>query len=119
MDWCDQLLVDELAIETSVGVFDWEKEVKQCLLLSLVAEYDFSKAEISDQVDDTVSYADLCMTMTEVTQSKHHELLEHLAHNVCSTLLSRYPLKSVDLTIKKPGAVENAKGVGIRVRRCS
>ena len=101
----------------SVGVFDWEHEVLQRVLIDLEAECDFSEAEVSDDIEDAISYAQVSETIIEVCTSKHHKLLEHMSARICDALFERYAISSLTLSIAKPGAVLQAGSVGIRVKR--
>lgn len=113
----DIIFIDELKVEASIGVFEWEKKIKQNLIFSLEMEYDFQDAASSDKVDDTVCYATVSQRVTELTQQKHVELLEALGEKIAQTLLTEFPIKALSLRIAKPGAVPAAKSVGIQLYR--
>ena len=113
----DFLLVEEFEFDSFIGVFDWEKQVKQTLCLDLAAEYDFANAAVSDSIDDAVSYVDVCAAVKTVAGYKHHHLLEHLLENIANELLKQFPFRSLELKLSKPGAVSAAKNVAISMRR--
>lgn len=117
MNTPDIVFVQSLGVEASIGVYDWEKQIKQKLLFDLELSCNLIEAGISDNVDDTVCYATVCESITKLTQSQHFELLEALAEQICSTLLTQFPIDAITLRIHKPGAVPEAQSVGIQISR--
>lgn len=113
----DCLFINQLSVDTSVGVFEWEHQVLQRVLIDVDAECDFSSAEVSDNIKDAISYADVSETIVAVCTSKHHQLLEHMAARICDALFDRYAISALTLSIAKPGAVLQAGSVGIKVKR--
>jgi 7,8-dihydroneopterin aldolase/epimerase/oxygenase len=113
----DCLFINQLSVDTSVGVFEWEHQVLQRVLIDVEAECDFSSAEVSDNIKDAISYADVSETIVAVCTSKHHQLLEHMAARICDALFDRYAISALTLSIAKPGAVLQAGSVGIKVKR--
>jgi dihydroneopterin aldolase len=113
----DTVLIERYEVEASIGVFDWEKKIKQRLLFDLQLFGDFSKACQSDDINHAVNYAAVCNEIDEMTGLKHYELLETLAETIAQNLLKKFPLESLELTIRKPGAVPRAENVGVRITR--
>lgn len=110
------VLIEQLGIDASIGVFDWEREVKQRLLLDLRIKVDMHKAGQSDAIDDALSYAEVSEQLTAWVQAKHHDLLEYLAEQLLQRLYESYPeIEKVELSIRKPGAVPQAKAVGVEL----
>jgi len=113
----DTVLIEAYEVEASIGVFDWEKEIKQCLFFDLKLFGDFSQACQSDDINHAVNYAAVCDEIDEITGLKHYELLEALAEKIAQHLLNQFPLDSLELTIRKPGAVPRAANVGVHIKR--
>jgi dihydroneopterin aldolase len=113
----DTVLIERYEVEASIGVFDWEKKIKQRLLFDLQLFGDFSQACQSDDINHAVNYAAVCDKIDTITGLKHYELLESLAEKIAQQLLNEFPLESVELTIRKPGAVPRAENVGVRIKR--
>jgi len=113
----DTVLIEAYEVAASIGVFDWEKEIKQNLFFDLKLFGDFSKACQSDDINHAVNYAEVCAEIEAITGLKHYELLEALAETIAQHLLSQFPLDSLELTIRKPGAVPRAVSVGIHIKR--
>jgi len=113
----DTVFIEGLACEASIGVFDWEREVKQTLVLDLELGVDFSLASESDLIDHAVSYAEVSAFVITLVQSKHHDLLEHLAEKISRAVFGAFPVESISLKLAKPGAVPEAKNVGVKIVR--
>jgi len=115
----DAVLIEAYEVEASIGVFDWEKKIRQKLVFDLTLYCDFSKASQSDDIDDAIDYVAACSLIEEITLQQHHQLLETLANKIAEEVLGRFLVKSLILSIRKPGAVPNAKQVGVKVFRTS
>lgn len=113
----DVVLIDNLALEASIGVFDWEKKVKQVLQFDLALCCDFTQAAQSDEIDDAVNYAQVCEEVAEVLDRQHYQLLEYLAEKICQHLFLVFPVAAITLTIHKPNAVPKTNRVGVRIIR--
>tara|TARA_R110002167_G_scaffold6896_3_gene32547 strand:+ start:1761 stop:2159 length:399 start_codon:yes stop_codon:yes gene_type:complete len=114
---CDKVLIHELELAASIGVFDWEKKIKQRLVFSLELYCDFTKATLTDDIDDAVNYAQVCQEIETLLSLKHYQLLEYLAERVCHQLFDSFPISAIQLTINKPEAVSKTKSVGVSVFR--
>jgi len=113
----DKVLIQELELEASIGVFDWEKKIKQRLVFNLELFCDFQKASISDDIKDAVNYAQVCKEIETLLSLKHYQLLEYLAERVCHHLFESFPVSAIQLTIYKPEAVSKTKSVGVSIFR--
>ena len=114
----DTVLIELYKAEASIGVFDWEKEIKQNLFFDLKLFGNFSQACQSDDITHAVNYAEVCEEIDAKIAIKHYELLEALAETVAQHLLNKFPLlHSLELIIRKPGAVPRAANVGIQIKR--
>lgn len=110
------IFVEGLSVEASVGVFDWEKQVRQLLIFDLECEYAFDAAMRSDDIADAMSYVAVTEHVQGIVGEGHYELLEHLAGKLVSRLFAAFPdLQTVNLKIAKPGAVPEANSVGVRM----
>ena len=111
----NQVLIEALEIDASIGVFDWEKQVKQKLIFDLTLGCDFSQAAKSDEISDAVDYVAVCQEIKSITLATHYQLLETLAEKIAKSLFEQFQLNSIDLKIRKPGAVPSTSSVGVRV----
>ncbi len=115
----ETVFVKQLELAASIGVFDWEKKVRQNLVFDLDLEIDFSLAAETDTLGYTVNYADVCDEIRLIVEAKHYDLLEALALDIETMLLDKFAVLGFCLQISKPGAVKEAQAVGIRITRSS
>jgi len=113
----DAVLIENFEVEASIGVFDWEKKIKQCLLFDLKLLGDFSKACQSDDINHAVDYAAVCDEIDAIVNAAHYELLEALAEKIAQHLLAKFSIDNIELSIRKPGAVPRAINVGVLIKR--
>lgn len=113
----DQVLIECLTLDASIGVFDWEKKIKQTLVFDLQLNCDFSAAAQSDEIADAIDYVAVSEELERVTLAKHYQLLECLANDIASALFNKFSIESLVLKIGKPGAVSKAQSVGVRISR--
>lgn len=101
----EKIIIKGLRLKAYHGVFEEEKKNGQMFELDITAEIDVKKAQISDDIDHTVSYAEIIETVKKVFTEKSHNLLESIANKVGTEILTTYPkLKSVTVLVKKPDA---------------
>jgi 7,8-dihydroneopterin aldolase/epimerase/oxygenase len=113
----DRIIIQELEIDAIVGVYDFERENRQRLLVDLIMDSDFRQAGQSDDLNDTVNYASVAEQITQLTLDLQPQLLEFLAERICQMLFQCYPIQRIELTLKKPDILSNARSVGVHVIR--
>lgn len=113
----DRILVQGLAIDTIIGVHDWEKTSKQQVILDIDVGVDTARAARSDRLQDTVSYGDIARAVTALVEQRQLELIEALAEEVAEMLLVTFAIEEVRLRLKKPAAVANAEFVAVEIER--
>ncbi|MBE02491.1 dihydroneopterin aldolase [Marinobacter lutaoensis] len=113
----DCVLIEGLAVETIVGVYDWEREVSQRLLVDLEMAWDNRRPGRSDDVADALDYAAVSERVAARLQSLKPKLLEHAAEVLAEMLMAEFGVRRLTLTLRKPGAVPAARAVGVRIER--
>lgn len=113
----DQIFVQSLQLDASVGVFEWEKKIRQSLIFDLELFTDFRIAAQSDAIADAVDYAAVCEQIKQVLAMDHYQLLERLAEVIVQTLFEQFSVERIVLSVHKPGAVPNTQSVGVKVDR--
>lgn len=113
----DKVFVKGLKIDTTIGVYDWEKSIRQTLVLDLTLFTDIRPAAAQDDLHLTLDYAAISARLVEYVQSTRFELIETVAERVCQLLLDEYSLPQVTLCLSKPGAVAEAESVGVEITR--
>ena len=114
----DAIIIEGLKVETVIGCFDWERQIIQPLMLDLTIHNDLSQAANSDELADTLNYAQLCELAAQVIQQAKPKLIEHAAQLVLECLFNTFPsIDSIIITIRKPAIIAQANAVGIRLER--
>ena len=114
----DQVFVRGLEVETVIGVYDWERGIRQRLVLDLEMAWDISAAAAQDDLRLTLDYAAVSQRLIEYVSSTSFELIETLAERVADLVLDEFQVPWLRLTLTKPGAVKEARGgVGVVIER--
>ena len=113
----DKVFIRELVVETTIGVFDWEKRVRQPLVFDLEMEWDIARAARTDALEDALNYAAVSDRVTEVVEDNRFELLESLLEHLASVLLEEFGMPSLKLKVEKPAVVPQARTVGLEIIR--
>ena len=113
----DKVFIKGLSIQTTIGFFQWEKEIKQTLVIDLAMGWDTAKAALNDELDKTLDYADISVAIERFANDNPVDLIETLAERLAGYLMTQYHIPWLKLSIGKPGAVHNAQTVGVEIER--
>ena len=113
----DKVFIEGLRIRTTIGFYQWEKEIKQTLVIDLVMGWDNTLAAKNDELAKTLDYADISTAIEGFANDNPVDLLETLAERMASFLMADYHIPWLRLKITKPGAVHNATTVGVEIER--
>ena len=113
----DIVFIHDLQIETVIGIYDWERKIRQTISLDIEMATDISKAAKSDNIDDTLSYKTVAKRLIEFVQQSEFELVEALAEKICSIVMDEFDVPWIKLTLHKPGAVRGSRSVGVIIER--
>ncbi len=113
----DIVFVNQLKIDTVIGVYDWEKTIQQTLVIDLQMATDIRKAAAGDDLAHTIDYAVVCEKVQLLVQAQPLELIETVAENIAAMILSDFPARAVLVRVGKPAAVKAAATVGVEIRR--
>ncbi|HKM14962.1 MAG TPA: dihydroneopterin aldolase [Marinospirillum sp.] len=115
----DTIFIEKLSFLASIGVFEWEKQVEQTLVLDIELSTNIRPAAATDDLNLTLNYAAISEQVILLAQSQHHDLIETLAEKLAAMLLENFNTQQVTLTLRKPNAVPAAGSVGIKITRQS
>jgi dihydroneopterin aldolase len=113
----DVVFLRGLAIETTIGFFEWERHVKQTVVIDLEIPVDCARAASSDSVQDTVDYKAIAKRCIAFVGEAQFHLVETLAHRLATTLLAEFGIAWIRLSINKPGAIRGSRDVGVSIER--
>ena len=111
----DVVFIKGLKVEAVIGVFNWERAITQPLLIDIALETDISRAAVSDDVSDALSYKEVCDDVSEWCQAIQAKLLEHLAGQISDRLFAKYDCQKITLSIAMPTAIAQADAVGVQI----
>ena len=98
----DKIFLNDLKIDTIIGIYDWERETLQTLRFDLEMDWDISIAAASDDIADTLDYGAIAQSIVSFVEASSYQLIETLAEDICTLLLTNYPMPKVKLTLSKP-----------------
>jgi dihydroneopterin aldolase len=115
----DIVFINELRIETIIGIYDWERKVKQTISLDLEMGTDIGKSAATDAIDDTLNYKAVAKRLIAFVEDSEYQLVETLAEKIAGIVLSEFDVPWLKLTVHKPGAVRGSRDVGVIIERGS
>jgi dihydroneopterin aldolase len=98
----DKIFLNDLKIDTIIGIFDWERETLQTLTFDLEMDWNIAKAAASDDIVDTLDYGAIAQSLVSFVEASRYQLIETLAEEICKLLLTHYPMPKVKLILTKP-----------------
>ena len=113
----DNLSIEGLKVDTIIGVYQWEREVEQSVIIDLVLEIKSTSSGFEDSIEFAVDYVAVSDMVSNLVQSSSFLLIESLAEAIAGKLLKEFAIRSVRLKLSKPSAIQNARNVGITIER--
>ena len=113
----DKVFIEALEIETLIGIYDWERRIRQSLLFDIEMAFDNRKPAASDDIADTLNYKAVSKRLIEYVSASSFGLVETLAERCAEIILDEFSVSHVRLKLSKPGAVRGARAVGVIIER--
>lgn len=113
----DKILIEGLAVETVIGVYDWERQIRQRLIFDLEIGTDITAAAKSDKLANTLDYKALSDRVVDYVSATEFELLEALAEDLAQLILREFGVQWLRMKVSKPGAVPKAKNIALIIER--
>jgi dihydroneopterin aldolase len=113
----DRIFLRGLTAECIIGFIDWERRVKQTVVVDLELPVDCRHAAITDEVADTVDYKKVAKRILAFIEASECKLVETLAQRLAMLILEEFGLEWIRLSINKPGAIRNSRDVGVSIER--
>lgn len=113
----DKIFLTALSTEAVIGIFDWERGVRQRVEIDLEMSLDLTAAAKSDSIDDTLNYKSVAKRVLAFVEESRFQLVETLAERIAGLVLAEFPVVSVRVTVHKPGAIRNSRDVGVVFER--
>jgi dihydroneopterin aldolase len=113
----DIIFLSDLRIETVIGIYDWERKIKQTVAIDLEMATDIRRAAATDCIDDTLNYKAIAKRLIQFVGESEFQLVETLAEKVAEIVLNEFHVPWVKVRLSKPGAVRGSRDVGILIER--
>ena len=113
----DIIYLRDLRVDTVIGIYGWERQVRQTIVLDLEMATDIKKAADSDNIADTLNYKAVAKRLIEFVSHSEFELVETLAERITEVVLNEFNVPWIRLQLNKKGAVRGARDVGIIIER--
>jgi dihydroneopterin aldolase len=113
----DRIFLHGLEIECIIGFIEWERRVKQTVVIDLEMPVDCRRAAENDDVADTLDYKRVAKRVIAFVGESQFKLVETMAHRLAVTILREFDIDWVRLSVNKPGAIRGSKDVGVAVER--
>lgn len=113
----DIIFLRDLRVETVIGVFDWERQIKQTVVLDIELATDVAAAAATDRLEDALNYKAIAKRLKEYVGGSEFQLVETLAERTAGVLLEEFGASWVRLSVNKRGAIRGARDVGVVIER--
>ena len=113
----DKIFLTGLSIECVVGVWEWERQVKQTVVLDIEMAVDIRKAAKSDHLDDTIDYKKVSKRLQSFVGESQFQLVETLTERIAEIIVKEFQVPWVKVKLNKQGALRGSRDVGILIER--
>lgn len=113
----DIVYIKDLRINTIIGLYDWEREVRQTVSLDLEMAHDIRKAAQTDDIQYALNYKSVSKRLIEFIEASEFELVETMAEEITNIIRQEFSVSWVRLRLGKPGALRDAQDVGLIIER--
>ena len=115
----DIIFLRDMKVETVIGIWEWERKIRQTVSIDLDMSADIRKAAASDSVEDTLNYKSVAKRLQAFVGDSSFQLVETLAEKIATIVLEEFAVAWVRVRLSKPGAIRGAKDVGVLIERGS
>ena len=113
----DIIYLRDLHIKTVIGIFDWERQITQTVILDLEMGTDITAAAHTDQIAKTIDYSAIAERLVQFVSDSEFQLVETLAERCAAIIRDEFQVPWVRLSLNKKGAIRGASDVGILIER--
>jgi dihydroneopterin aldolase len=113
----DIVYIRDLRIDTIIGIYDWEREVRQTVSIDLEMATDIRKAAATDDIEHALNYKAVSKRIISYVENRNALLVESLAEEIAALVRDEFNVPWLRLRLSKPGAVRGARDVGLIIER--
>jgi dihydroneopterin aldolase len=113
----DTVYITGLRAQTVIGVYDWERNIRQGVVLDLEMASDNRRAASEDRIEDALDYAAISSRLLSFMEDSEFQLIETMAEQIAALVMAEFGVPWLRLRLGKPGAVAAAETVGVQIER--
>ena len=113
----DIIYLRELRVETVIGIYEWERRIRQPVIVDIQMAVDIRRAAVTDNIDDTLNYKAVAKRVIAFIEDSEFQLVETLAERVAEIVMNEFHVPWLRLEVNKKGAVRRARDVGVIIER--
>lgn len=113
----DVVYLKDLRIETVIGIYDWERQIKQTVVLDIEMASDIAAAAATDSIEDALNYKSIAKRLIDFVGNSEFQLVETLAERIAQIIITEFHVPWLRLQVNKQGALRGARDVGVIIER--
>jgi dihydroneopterin aldolase len=113
----DSIFLHDLRIKTIVGIWEWERKIRQTVSIDLEMGADIRRAAATDNIEDTLDYKRIAKRVQQFVEDSSYQLVETLAEKIAAIVLGEFDVPWIVVRVNKPGAIRGSRDVGVLIRR--
>ena len=113
----DLVFIEDLRIDTIIGVYDWERRTRQTIALDVEMAFDNTRPAATDAIADTLDYKAVSKRLIAFVEGSSFQLVETLAERCAALIREEFGVAWLRLKLSNPGAVRGARAVGVVIER--
>ncbi len=113
----DKIFLSALKVDTIIGIWEWERRIRQTVIIDLEMSADIATAAATDDVADTLNYKSVAKRVQEFVAESSFQLVETLAERIAAIIRDEFGVAWVQVRVNKPGAIRGSKSVGVLIER--
>ncbi|WP_020681702.1 dihydroneopterin aldolase [Marinobacterium rhizophilum] len=113
----DIVYIRELQVQTVIGIYDWEREVRQAVSLDLEMGTDIREAAATEDIENTLNYKSVSKRLITFIEGSEFLLVETMAEEIAQLVMQEFGVRWLRLRLGKPGAIRGARDVGVQIER--
>ncbi len=113
----DITFIEDLKVDTVIGIYDWERQIRQTISIDLEMGCDISLAAAEDTIDHCLDYKSVAKRIISFVEAAEYQTVETLAEKIAAIVREEFQVPWLRLKLSKPGAVRGSKNVGVLIER--
>lgn len=113
----DTIFLHDLKVETVIGIWGWERKIRQTVVINLEMAADIRRAAETDSVEDTLNYKAVAKRLQQFVAGSEFKLVETLAERIADIVVNEFGVPWVSVRVSKPGAIRGSRDVGVHIER--